>query len=310
MNDVERGKKGKRKTWLTARRIVQFSVLVLFALPLLVSGWALLGLTTGGDARIATPAELPFYGSLSSSSIAGINILDPFGVLQLVAASKTFAFEWLLFTLPVLVVYGLIRGRAFCGWVCPVNLFLEGIDWLRQKFKIRVKEQALPRHVKIWVAGGVLILSAAISVPVFEIFSPISAINKGILFGSTAGLLTLIVIIVMELFWGHRVWCRSLCPLGGFYEVLGRVGQVNVHIDSGVCTQCDLCKTRCLADPEILDPAIKGESTRVHAGDCMLCGECVDVCPVNALSIKVGPGTAKKNTLAAEEILTEIERVR
>lgn len=277
-----------RSQWRIARRCVQIGILLLFISPLLVSGWLPLGLTSGGDDVITIPAELPFYGSLSSSSVLGINVLDPFGVLQVIVASRSVTADLLLFALPVLLVYGLIRGRAFCGWVCPANLFLEGIDFLRKKLKIQVKEQAIPRHTKIAVAVAVLVLSAALSFPIFEAFSPISFINKGILFGSTVGAVTFGAIVVTELFWGHRVWCRSICPLGGFYQVLGRVGQVNVHIDQTACIHCDRCKTACLASPEILDPVLNNETTLVKAGDCMACGMCIDACPTSALAMKIG----------------------
>ena len=46
-----------------------------------------------GDDAAATPAQLPFFGSLSSSSIGGLDILDPFGALQVIAASKTFELD-------------------------------------------------------------------------------------------------------------------------------------------------------------------------------------------------------------------------
>lgn len=287
--------------WTIARRIVQVGVFLFFLSPLLLSGWALFGATIGGDDPLPTPYELPFYGTLSSSSLLGINILDPFGALQVVAASKTFSFDLLLFALPVLIVYGLIRGRVFCGWICPVNLLLEGVDFLRKKLGITVKEMPLPRHTKIGVAVGVLLITAVIGVPLFEVISPISFINKGIIIGSTAGLVTFAAIVIVELFWGHRVWCRSLCPLGGFYEVLGRVGVMNVHCDEGACIHCDKCKETCLVDPGILDPVLSGEKAVVIAGDCMLCGKCVDICPTKALTIKPGrTGAAIQERTAAE----------
>lgn len=278
-----------RTRWLLARRIVQFGALLLFLLPLIVSGWALLGLTAGGDEAISTPADLIFYGTLSSSQIAGINLLDPFGVLQLIAASKAVELDWLIFALPVVIVYGLLGARVFCGWVCPTNLLLEFVDFLRKKLHINVKEHALPRYTKIGVAVAVIVLSLVLNVPFFESFSPISAVNKALVVGSTAGLLTLLAVIVMELFWGHRVWCRSLCPLGGFYELIGRVGFLKVRIDYEACIHCDKCKQSCLADPEILDPVLANEAEAVYAGDCMLCGKCIDVCPTQALSAKFTP---------------------
>ena len=173
-----------------------------------------------------------------------------------------------------------------------MNLLLEIVDWLRQKLHIKVQERVLPRHAKVYVAAGVLVLSLALSFPVFEALSPISFINKGLVLGSMAGGLTLLAVLVIELFWGHRVWCRALCPLGGFYEVVGKVGLVNVHIDHDKCIGCDKCKHACLCDPEILNDVVAGADTMVRAGDCMLCGKCTEACPTGALSIK--PGRAPK----------------
>lgn len=280
----------KRK-WLIARRTVQLLVIVLFTLPLLLAGWGLAGSYVGGDLEVTTPAEGVFFGSLSSSEIFGLNLLDPFAILQVVFAAKAFDPSWLIGILPVLLVYGLIRGRAFCGWVCPVNLLVEAASWLRGKLKIEATPVKIPRRAKIGVATAVLVLSAVTCVPVFEIISPISAINKGLIFGSTAGLWLLVAILAIEIGWGGRLWCRSICPLGGFYEVLGKVGLANVRIDHEACIACKKCKDVCLADPAILDPAIEGADCIVRAGDCMACGSCVEACPTAALSISLGkPG--------------------
>ena len=133
-----------------------------------------------------------------------------------------------------------------------------------------------------------LVLSLLLSFPVFEALSPISFINKGLVLGSLTGGVTLLVIVVVELFWGHRVWCRALCPLGGFYEVVGKVGLVNVRIDHDKCIGCNKCKQACLCDPEILDDVVAGCDAMVRAGDCMACGKCVEACPAAALALKVG----------------------
>ena len=274
-----------RKGWTVARRVVQIAMLCLFALPLVAAGWGIAGHYAGGEEPQATPAELPVWGSLSSSHIVGIDLLDPFAALQVAAAAKDIAFSGLLWTLPVLVIYGVIRGRAFCGWVCPVNLLLEGVDWLRAKLGIKVKENPVPRHAKIVVALVVLVMSAVTSVPLFEALSPVGALSRALLFGSFLGVWTLVAIVIAELFWAHRVWCRALCPLGGFYQAVGAVGLVSVKIDHDNCVGCDACKAQCLCDPEILDPAIAGQEDRVSAGDCMLCGKCVEACPAKALAI-------------------------
>lgn len=275
------------------RHGVQVLALLFFLAPVLAAGWSALGLDLSGDAvadALSTPAGFPWYGTLSSSTVGPVVSLDPFAMLQVVAAAKTFDPNWLLAACPPLIVFTLVRGRAFCGWVCPVNFLLEVLDALRRRIAParRLPERRVPRHAKIWVAAAVLALSAIASIPVYELFNPIGFINKGLAFGSVAGGVTLLAIVALELFWGHRVWCRSLCPLGGFYELLGRVGFLRVKIDGKACTRCGRCKRACIADPEILEPAIGGATRTVCAGDCMACGKCVDACPERALSM--GPG--------------------
>lgn len=275
------------------RHVVQVVALLLFATPLLAAGWGLLGgdwfgTLTATETAVPTPAEGVFFGTLSASSVADLTLMDPFAFLQTVCASKDLELSWLLAALVPLVVYGLIRGRAFCGWVCPINLLCEVVDALRCRLHIEVREAPVPRRVKVGIAAAVLVLSALTSIPAFEVVSPIGAVGKGLVFGSTAGVLTLVAIVVAELFWGHRVWCRSLCPLGGFWQVVGKVGLLNVKIDHGACVNCDACRRACLCDPAILEPALSGERAAVVAGDCMLCGKCVDCCPTRALKLGVG----------------------
>lgn len=281
-------KAGKGFPFTVVRHVVQVLMPLLFVVPVIAAGWGLVGATTGGDTPMGTPSDLPFYGSLSSSTLFGITLVDPFAALQAIVASKSLPLTLLIGALPPLVAYGLVRGRVFCGWTCPVNLLLEIVDWLREKLGIKVQERAVPRHAKVYVALGVLVLSLLLSVPVFEVLSPISFINKGLVFGSLVGGLTLLAIVLAELFWARRVWCRSLCPLGGFYEVVGKVGLVNVKIDHDACIGCNKCKKACLCDPQILDAPVAGEDAIVRAGDCMLCGKCIESCPAKALALSVG----------------------
>ena len=250
-----RRKSGKGFPFSIVRRIVQVFVLLIFLVPVLVSGWSLFGGTVGGDNMMGTPADgFPFYGTLSSSSVFGVSLLDPFAMLQAIVAAKAFSPEMLLAALPVLVVYGIVRGRAFCGWCCPVNLLLEIVDWLRVKLHLKVEERVLPRHAKVYVAIGILVLSLLLGFPVFEALSPVSFINKGLVIGSLVGGITLLAIVIIELFWGHRAWCRAICPLGGFWEVVGKVGLVNVRINHDACIGCNKCIRRACAIPRYSTP--------------------------------------------------------
>ena len=282
------------------RRVVQVLMLVLFCLPPLLAGWGLAGLYAGGDGEVATPAEGVFFGSLSASSLGPVPLFDPLAALELLAANGGAAMAALAGAGTVALVYALVRGRAFCGWVCPVNLIGEGVDAARRRLGIAVPERVVDRHVKIAVAAAVVVASALVGFPVFETVSPIGAVNKGLVFGGFAGAGTLVAIVIAELFVSRRVWCRSLCPLGGLFQVLGRAGQVNVHINHDACVHCGRCEEACLADPVILAPALSGDDIIVRAGDCMACGACVDTCPARALSFSLGRLPARAQTRREE----------
>ena len=111
----------KLPKWTIVRRIVQFAVLLLFLTPFLAE----------------IEGENFFFGTLSSSEILGIMLTDPFGALQIIFASKTVHTVLLIGAVTIFAFYFLIRGRVFCGWVCPVNLILEFCNRLRKLFKIK-----------------------------------------------------------------------------------------------------------------------------------------------------------------------------
>lgn len=151
--------KKRKGRWTIARRVVQIVVAILFFVPLSVAGWSALGLgSSSPEEPLATPSGFAWWGSLSSSHLFGLDLLDPFAALQVAAAAKSVAFAGLAWALPVLVAYGMVRGRAFCGWACPVNLLCEFVDWLRGKLGIAVRERAVPRKAKVGIAAAVLVL--------------------------------------------------------------------------------------------------------------------------------------------------------
>lgn len=278
----------KLPKWTIARRIVQLGVLCLFLTPLFL---------------VEIEGENFLFGTLSSSTFLSIVLTDPFGALEIIFASKTVTSSLLIGAAVVLLFYGLIRGRAFCGWACPVNLILEFTQKLRKVFKIKKKYNVkVHRHTKIWVAATVLVLSFATSLPVYELINPIGTVMKGLIFATSLGVWSFIAIIIAEIFFAERIWCRSLCPIGGFYEVVGKAGNVHVKIDHDKCIHCNHCKQVCLADSEILNPVVDQGATYVTAGDCMLCGKCVDHCSDHALKIVLKPAlSAKKENYVEKE---------
>ena len=62
-------------------------------------------------------------GNLSSSVLLGkVPLADPYAVLQIFSTGAIVAADALIGAVIVTLFYALIGGRAFCSYVCPVNM--------------------------------------------------------------------------------------------------------------------------------------------------------------------------------------------
>ena len=259
----------KTHRFLIARRLVQLSLLVLFTLGN-VYGF-----------RVLT-------GNLSASLIMGvIPLADPFALLQIFAAGATVSINVLVGGVLVWLFYTIFGGRAFCSWVCPVNIVTDAANWTRRKLFLEQTERKiwLGRGVRYWLLGLILVLSFLTGVAAFEIVSPIGMLHRGIIFGMGMGVAAILALFLFDLFAVKNGWCGHVCPLGGFYSVVGRLSLIRVKHDHTKCTSCMACKTVC-PEKHVLGIVSK-QSGAILFGECTNCGRCIDVCEGNALSFGV-----------------------
>jgi polyferredoxin len=95
-------------------------------------------------------------------------------------------------------------------------------------------------------------------------------------------MLVMAIVIVVSSLFVYRPWCNLFCPFGLAAWVVERVSLFRVRIDRHKCTDCGLCVTEspCTAMEHILNK--KG-----LPGDCFLCGQCVEVCPTDAIILAI-----------------------
>jgi len=251
--------------YLILRRVVQVSILFLY-FGANYYGWGILA------------------GNLSSSSILGtIPLSDPYAVLQMFVAGAVISSNLLLGAVVILLFYGIFGGRAFCSWVCPVNIITDAANWTRRKFGFDMvaKKQPISRKLRYWVLLISLIISYFLGIGAFEFISPISMVHRGIVFGMGFGWATIAILYLFDLFVLKNGWCGHICPLGGFYSIVGKFRLLKVKHDIDVCTECMNCKVVC-PEAQVLH-MIGKESLPVVSGECTNCGRCIDVCESNAL---------------------------
>jgi len=227
-------------------------------------------------------------GNFSSALYFGtIPLSDPYATLQSFFAGAVIATDILIGVGVVLFMYGVIGGRFFCSWACPVNIITESAAWLREKLPLPAKGNGpvLSRHIRYWIIAISLLLSYLFSVAAFEMISPIAITHRGIIFGFGFGWIFLIAIFLFDLFSQEHGWCGHLCPLGGFNAIVGKFSLVKVVHNVDRCINAQACLKTC-PEVEVLD-MIGKESRSVTQMECIKCGRCVEACPSEALTFSL-----------------------
>ena len=265
--------------YLILRRFVQIGILVLF-FGANAWGWKIL------------------EGNLSSSILFGvIPMSDPYAVLQMIVAGAVVASDLLLGVGVVALFYFLIGGRAFCSWVCPINMVTDSANYLRRFFDIdraQIERQPIKRSMRYWVLAISLVVSAFMGIAAFEFISPISMLHRGIVFGMGFGWAAIGMIFLFDLFVLKNGWCGHICPLGGFYSLLGKFSFIRVHHLEENCTLCMKCKVVC-PEKQVLH-MIGKESIPVLSGECTNCARCIEVCDDDALRFSIRDFIQNKKT--------------
>jgi ferredoxin-type protein NapH len=255
-----------------ARRLLQLSVLLLFF------GTAHFGWTMFGRPLLA--------GNLSASTLAGaVPLADPFAVLQMLVARHPLATEALVGAAVVLALYLLAGGRVFCGWVCPMNAVTDAAAWTRGKLGIGADLVHINPRTRYVLLAMALVLSAATGVAAFEWLSPVSMLPRELIYGLGLGATAAIGIFVFDAFVVKHGWCGHLCPLGAFWSIAGRAGQLRVAFDDASCSRCGDCVKVC-PEPRVLNFPQAAARGMVAGGECTGCARCVAICPEHSLSFR------------------------
>ncbi len=226
-------------------------------------------------------------GTVWSAIVLGVSMTDPLAAAEAIAAGKTI-YVPLLISILLPVVLTLVLGKVFCSWICPANLLLEITGKLRGLLRFA---EIPPAEVKfsyankyVLLAVG-LVIAALVGLPLFALAYPPAAMSRllhGWVFGApVAGILTVLgIIVVFELIISPRWWCRTMCPGGALYGLIGWPRLLRVKLDASRCNGCGKCEPAC--EPG-LDPV-----TQSRGIECDNCGACIRRCPEKALGFGVG----------------------
>jgi len=255
---------------------------------------------------------------LNCYSCPAATMACPIGALQAVTGSIKFDFSF--YVVGFLLAVGVVLGRFVCGFLCPFGL----IQDLLHKIKTPKLGKNRVTRVLSYFKYVILVFFAIIFPLVYAGYEfPLPGFCKYICPAGTlegaVGLLSnpenenmlgmlgplftwkflLMVIFLVGCVFIYRFFCRFFCPLGAIYGLFNKISLVGVKLDKDACTDCGLCVGKCKMDIR-------------HVGDheCIQCGECIEVCPTNAIQWKgpkillppqaIGGEIATKNSDAVE----------
>lgn len=185
----------------------------------------------------------------------------------------------MLVALVFIIVFTLLFGRVFCGWICPQTIFLEMIFrriefWLegpahKQMANAKKKERSNDHYIRKTAKHIIFFLLSFIIANTFLAYiigvEELYKIITGSFFDHLAGFLTIIGFsVVFYVVFAHvrEIVCTVICPYGRLQSVLMDERSVAVAYDH-----------------DRGEPRGKKRRTEEALGDCIDCGMCVNVCP-------------------------------
>jgi cytochrome c oxidase accessory protein FixG len=200
--------------------------------------------------------------------------IDEFYLLFLVA----------MLILWTIVIFSMLYGRVWSGWMCPQTLLNEFIRWIEDKiirwFKISKNKVSFKQRLFIFSASSVAAITISLLIGfnlvayfvdpyrmIHQIFSgTMGSVTTGIIFS----IATLVYIDIM--FWREK-FCTKTCPYGMFqFLVTDKNTQIVRYQTERAedCIECNACVRDCMMGIDIRESPYQTE--------CIQCGDCVDSC--------------------------------
>jgi len=127
----------------------------------------------------------------------------------------------------------------------------------------------------------------------------ITTITTAALIAAGVALVVFIVMVVLR----GRLFCNTLCPVGGLLSIVSRYSLFRIDIDKNKCISCGSCERTCKAE------AINTTDLTVDASRCVSCFNCISSCRKDSIHYVFKPFYKKENATSGTNVaVAEFEK--
>ena len=208
--------------------------------------------------------------------------------LIVIGASKGIvAGSMIVFTF--LFILSLFLGKFSCGYFCPLG----GLQECMMLANNKKTKGGKRNYIKYWICVPWVISIAVLFIlaggfsevdPFFQITDGVS-LNEPSTYLVYYGIVSLVV--VLALIFGKRAFCHYMCWIAPLLIVGTKIANwlkmpvLHIKADKTKCVGCKKCSEKC---PMSLDVKSMVETEKMANSECILCGECIDICQKKAIT--------------------------
>ena len=184
----------------------------------------------------------------------------------------------------------LFLGRTFCGFLCSAGGLQECLMRISDN-KIKSPKINIVKWIiwVPWILTIIVLFVRAGGINEVDFFAG-TVDNWLFLFAPYRYMIyfgVILLITVLHLFVGTRAACHSICWMAPFM-IIGttlsdwlKLPRLRLKSDQNTCVGCKQCSKKC---PMSLDVETMVKTSKMEDSECILCGECVDICPKKSIS--------------------------
>lgn len=167
------------------------------------------------------------------------------------------------------LLFSILFGRFYCGYICPINTVMEIMDTnVKKNKKIRKKVPELLKQP--WIRYSILILFICTMIFIFKTRRKLPVLPVLFLLG-----------VILTVFFEPSLWHRYLCPYGSMLSIFSKKSKGGYTISDDHCIKCGLCVRNCPSDAIYWEN--KSKYPIILKNECILCSRCKQSCSTEAI---------------------------